>query len=402
MVSRGGEDGDGDGGGEGEQVLLQGGATMSSAIAASIDGERVNGIHIVFLNVVVGYVVQVQPKPIVAHHPLSDPFQMDPPLRGLPLKTPLGQLPKGPPQKVSSLYPTLVYNQVMLVPQTTWSSCPKLGDKSTSSTNELNTAYSVSTATGHSSQAQGSSSYADELMFLFFANQSSTSQLDKEDLEQIDQDDLEEIDLKWQVAMLSIRVKQFYKKTRRKLDCRSARNSGNMSIDAVNAGYRGRDNDKRPAKEEDEKALVVQDGLGTYNWSYQVEGEAYDFALMAFTSNPSSFSSSNFEISEKVTSLTKDEKDAPETSTAYVEKSKEDRFSAPLIEDWETDSDDDSVFTPEPIPAKIDFVKADESVKHVKLVESVKHVKPVTPVKTTEQTEKSKNFSSSPKVDKKN
>nr|GFC88081.1 hypothetical protein [Tanacetum cinerariifolium] len=79
--------------------------------------------------------------------------------------------------------------------------------ESTSSANELNVAYSVSTATGLSSQAQGSSSYADELMFLFFTNQSSSPQLDNEDLEQIDQDDLEEMDLKWQVAMLSMRVK---------------------------------------------------------------------------------------------------------------------------------------------------------------------------------------------------
>nr|GEY95435.1 hypothetical protein [Tanacetum cinerariifolium] len=51
----------------------------------------------------------------------------------------------------------------------------------------------------------------------------------------------------------------------------------------------------RPAKEEDEKALVVQDGLGTCEWSYQVEEEATDFAFMAFTSNPSSSSSLNFE-----------------------------------------------------------------------------------------------------------
>nr|GEY69093.1 hypothetical protein [Tanacetum cinerariifolium] len=60
------------------------------------------------------------------------------------------------------------------------------------------------------------------------------------------------------------------------------------------------------------------------------------------------------------------------------------------------------VFTPEPIPTKIDFVKAGEFIKHVKPVESIKLVKPVTPVKTAEQTEKSKNFSSSPKVDRKN
>ncbi|GJY64057.1 hypothetical protein Tco_0465517 [Tanacetum coccineum] len=48
-------------------------------------------------------------------------------------------------------------------------------------------------------------------------NESNSPQLDDEDQEQIDHDDLEEMDLKWQVAMLSMRVKQFYKKTRRKL-----------------------------------------------------------------------------------------------------------------------------------------------------------------------------------------
>nr|GFB03830.1 hypothetical protein [Tanacetum cinerariifolium] len=40
-----------------------------------------------------------------------------------------------------------------------------------------------------------------------------------------------------------------------------------------------------------------------------------------------------FKISETVSSLVKDEKDAPKTSTACVEKPKEDRSSAPLIED---------------------------------------------------------------------
>nr|GFA63904.1 ribonuclease H-like domain-containing protein [Tanacetum cinerariifolium] len=138
--------------------------------------------------------------------------------------------------------------------------------ESTNSTNELNAAYSVSTATCHSSQAQ----------------------------EQIDQDELEEMDLKWQVAMLSMRVERFYKKTRKKLkfngiepvgfektkvecfnfhrrghfarDCKTARNPRNMGRDAGNAGYKGRDKE-----------------------------EATDFALMAFTLNPSSSSSSNSE-----------------------------------------------------------------------------------------------------------
>nr|GEY82553.1 ribonuclease H-like domain-containing protein [Tanacetum cinerariifolium] len=51
--------------------------------------------------------------------------------------------------------------------------------------------------------------------------QSNSLQLDDEDLEQIDHDDLEEMDLKWHVAMFSMRVKRFYKKTRRKLNFNS-------------------------------------------------------------------------------------------------------------------------------------------------------------------------------------
>ncbi|GJY23522.1 putative ribonuclease H-like domain-containing protein [Tanacetum coccineum] len=84
--------------------------------------------------------------------------------------------------------------------------------ENTSSTNEaVNTAHDVTTA---SSQRQTSSlTYADDVIFFFFANQSNSPQLNNEDLEQIDIDDLEEMDLKWQVAMLTMRVKIFLKKT---------------------------------------------------------------------------------------------------------------------------------------------------------------------------------------------
>ncbi|GJU19258.1 hypothetical protein Tco_1152600 [Tanacetum coccineum] len=81
--------------------------------------------------------------------------------------------------------------------------------ENTSSTNEaVNTAHDVTTA---SSQGQAPSlTYTDDVMFSFFANQSNSLQLDNEDLEQIDTDDLGEMDLKWLVAMLTIRVKRFY------------------------------------------------------------------------------------------------------------------------------------------------------------------------------------------------
>ncbi|GKA38080.1 hypothetical protein Tco_0724645 [Tanacetum coccineum] len=92
-----------------------------------------------------------------------------------------------------------------------------VSSESTSSTNDVSTAYGVSTSSGYNSQRENSSSYTDELMYSLFANQSSGLHLDHEDLEQLDEFDLEEMDLKWQVAMISMRLKTFYKKTGRKL-----------------------------------------------------------------------------------------------------------------------------------------------------------------------------------------
>ncbi|GJY86949.1 putative ribonuclease H-like domain-containing protein [Tanacetum coccineum] len=49
--------------------------------------------------------------------------------------------------------------------------------ENTSSTNEVYTAYGASTSSGHNPQREGSSSYTDELMYSFFANQSSGRKL---------------------------------------------------------------------------------------------------------------------------------------------------------------------------------------------------------------------------------
>ncbi|GKA46193.1 ribonuclease H-like domain-containing protein [Tanacetum coccineum] len=55
--------------------------------------------------------------------------------------------------------------------------------ESTSSTNDVSTAYGATTSSGYNSQRENSSSYTDELMHSFFANQSSGPKLDHEDLE---------------------------------------------------------------------------------------------------------------------------------------------------------------------------------------------------------------------------
>ncbi|GJZ53465.1 hypothetical protein Tco_0608350 [Tanacetum coccineum] len=58
-----------------------------------------------------------------------------------------------------------------------------LSAEDTNNINEVNTANGVSTIAGHSSQGQASSSsYTNDLMFSFFADQSSGPQLDDEDL----------------------------------------------------------------------------------------------------------------------------------------------------------------------------------------------------------------------------
>nr|GEZ13162.1 hypothetical protein [Tanacetum cinerariifolium] len=56
-------------------------------------------------------------------------------------------------------------------------------------------------------------SLSNAVIYSFFFSQSSSPQLDNKDLKQIDVDDLEEIDLRWQMAMLIMRARRFLQKT---------------------------------------------------------------------------------------------------------------------------------------------------------------------------------------------
>nr|GEZ29663.1 hypothetical protein [Tanacetum cinerariifolium] len=158
----------------------------------------------------------------------------------------------------------------------------------TSSTNNVSTAYSVSSPSVSKSQKEGSPPYTDEVIHSFFANQSSAPQLDCDDLEQINDDDLKKMDLKWQVAMISIRNKKFHKRTGRKSqfntrdtvgfdktkmecfnfhkighfarDCRAKWNQDSRRRDVGYNENKARDNSRRPASQDDSKALVTIDG----------------------------------------------------------------------------------------------------------------------------------------------
>ncbi|GKA02045.1 hypothetical protein Tco_0674710 [Tanacetum coccineum] len=152
------------------------------------------------------------------------------------------------------------------------------------STNEVSTVsgnFGVNTAGGTNSSSQVSSTPgADEVVCSFFAQQTTSPPLDNEDLQQIDQDDLEELDIRWQVAMLTIRVKGHFAK-----ECKSRWNQGKRSY-----GDNGRRNATK--NEPSSQALVAQDGLGGYDWSNDFD-EPINYALMAISSSSSSSSSDN-------------------------------------------------------------------------------------------------------------
>nr|GEU91993.1 putative ribonuclease H-like domain-containing protein [Tanacetum cinerariifolium] len=113
--------------------------------------------------------------------------------------------------------------------------------ENTSSINEtVNVSHDIHAAC--SKEQPSASSYADDVMFSFFASQSNTLQLDNEDLESAD-------------------------------------------------------NERRVVPvETPSSSLVVQDGLGVYDWSYQAKEGPTDFALMAHYSG--SANSSNSKITK--------------------------------------------------------------------------------------------------------
>nr|GEX21233.1 ribonuclease H-like domain-containing protein [Tanacetum cinerariifolium] len=161
-----------------------------------------------------------------------------------------------------------------------------VSSENTGSINETITA-AHDIPTDGSKEQLSASSYANDVMFSFFASQSNTLQLDNEDLEQIDTDDLEEMDFKWQVAMIIIRVKKIIKRTGRNLnfnrkapvgfnktnvECYNCHIRGHCARECRvprNQGNRSADNERRVVPvETPANALVVQDRLGGYDWSY--------------------------------------------------------------------------------------------------------------------------------------
>nr|GEV19119.1 hypothetical protein [Tanacetum cinerariifolium] len=114
--------------------------------------------------------------------------------------------------------------------------------------------------------------------------------LAREDLEQIDLDDLEERDLHWEIAMLTIRARRFIKRTCRNLDINGQKiGSGRSKVECFNCHKnahfarecrapknqenRGREYGRKTIRVENptEYALITQDRIRGYDWSYKAE-----------------------------------------------------------------------------------------------------------------------------------
>ncbi|GJU20546.1 ribonuclease H-like domain-containing protein [Tanacetum coccineum] len=139
---------------------------------------------------------------------------------------------------------------------------------------------------------------SDAVICAFFASQPNSPQLVHDDLQQIYLDDMEEIDLRWQMAMLTIRVRRFLKNTRTKLIV-----NGNETIGFDKSKVECYNCHKRGHFARECRALRNQDNKNKESSRRSVPSdqaeEGPNYALMAFSSSSPDSKVSNDSICSK-------------------------------------------------------------------------------------------------------
>nr|GEV65121.1 hypothetical protein [Tanacetum cinerariifolium] len=190
---------------------------------------------------------------------------------------------------------------------------------------------------------------------------------DNKDLEQIDTDDLEEMDLKCQVAMITMRVKRFMKKTGRninfngkelvgfdktRVDCYNRHRRGYFVRECRalrNQGNRSGDNERRIVPvETPASSLVTQQIHQISRLSSQLSENEMPKCEIFKAASDSSVSEINEDTNQAKDSKTRacvneNESIASKSSEEIREEPKTVRSSASIIEDWESNSEDECV-----------------------------------------------------------
>ncbi|GJW10426.1 ribonuclease H-like domain-containing protein [Tanacetum coccineum] len=189
-----------------------------------------------------------------------------------------------------------------------------VSSNSTSSTNgTVNTAHGATTTSTQATTVNSTTidNLSGAVICAFFASQPNSLQLDNEDLQPIHPNDLEEMNLRWQMAMLTMRERRLLKNTRRKLTINGNETIGldKSKVECYNCHKRGHfvRECKAPRNQENKNreytrrvvsvetttsnSLVSCYGSGC-DWSDQPEEGLTNFTLMAYSST-----SSNSEVS---------------------------------------------------------------------------------------------------------
>nr|GEW88949.1 putative ribonuclease H-like domain-containing protein [Tanacetum cinerariifolium] len=210
----------------------------------------------------------------------------------------------------------------------------------------------------------------------------------------IDVDDLEEMDLRWQMAMLTMRSRRFLQKTRNlgangptsmgfdlyKVECYNCHKKGHFARECrspKDSRWNEVVESQRrtvPVETSTSNALVSQcDGLGSYDWSYQAEKEPANYAFIDFSSSSSSYDNEVSSCSKACSKAYAQFPTKPEQDLSYTN-----RPTTPIIEDWVSDSEDESeTKAPQIVPS---FVQSSEQVKSPR--HSVQHVETTIPATT--------------------
>ncbi|GJU11227.1 retrovirus-related pol polyprotein from transposon TNT 1-94 [Tanacetum coccineum] len=227
---------------------------------------------------------------------------------------------------------------------------------------------------------------SDVVIYAFLASQSNNPQLAHEDLQQIHPGDLEEMDLRWKMAMLTMRVRRFLKNTGRKLtingnesvgfdmskvECYNFHKKGHFAKECRtprNQDYKKKKRTRRivPVETSTSTALVSCDSLGGYSYQraqvqFNVDkfenaskslkkliesqivdnckkGLGYNAVLPPYTGN---FMPPTPDLSFTILDelhVVKNRKSDEEVSKV-VRKSND----SPIIEDWVSDSEEENV-----------------------------------------------------------